>query len=101
MSPEESWSNAEIVRALSRIEKKLEDFATHFVARELYETEQHAQNKQHEDLAKWVTDIAAAAERTNRQMSGMVDKSTARWVVGTLVALIVGLATVLTMIALH
>jgi len=94
----DEWTNAEIVRTLQRIEKKLEDLSAHFVPRELHEQEQKEQDNRHSELAKWVMDLDASLARTQRQM---VTRDSARWVVGTLVVLIVGLATVVTTVALH
>jgi hypothetical protein len=76
MPPEDGeWSNAEMVRALTRIEGKLDGMAAGFVPRELHDQQIAEVKAQHKDLATWTTDIAASLERTARDLVSAEQKS--------------------------
>jgi hypothetical protein len=101
----DGWSNAEIVRALRRIEAKLGEFSDHFVSKELHDQQLSALHTSHIELAKWVTDIAASAERsakeraiheteTAKALAERVTLTSARWWFGTALLLVGSIAAV-------
>lgn len=100
MSPNEGeeWSIAEIVRGIRRIEEFLKEQSDHYVTRELHNAQLKAMETRVDELAKWQTDTAASLERTNRAQDNYVKTSTARWVVGLMVPILVGLMTAVIML---
>lgn len=112
MTSDEGWSQPEIVRALTRIEEngkrleeKLDAWTLHFVSKELHDQQLKAVEDRHVELTKWITDIAADGERSQKDRARirdeMLTKSAAWKVVGLVVSLMTIAATLSTTVAIH
>lgn len=103
MDDPDSYTTAEIVRALNRIEGKLDGLGAHFVPRELHEQQLGEIDHRVADLGVRVMDLEADGARTRRELAEVrqesVPRATARWWVMAVVAAIPAVAAITALLA--